>query len=72
MKVNSAKQYILTKSNDGCVIIVQSNTKSEKGDMFISSQVLQRNVKLGTFTKHKNLKHNKHPVYVLTEDLNKL
>ena len=34
--------------------------------------VLQRNVKLGTFTKHKHLKHNNKPVYVLTEDLNKL
>jgi len=72
MKVNSSKQYIMTKSNDGCVIIVQNDEKTERGDMYISSQVLQRNVKLGTFTKHKHLKHNNKPVYILTEDLKKL
>jgi hypothetical protein len=62
----------MTKSNDGCVIIVNHKEKTERGDVLISPQVLKRNVKLGTFTKSKHLKHNGEAVYVLTEDFKKL
>lgn len=72
MKVIQRKQYVMTKSNDGCVIIVKNNEKTERGDMLISPQVLKRNVKQGTFTKSKHLKHNGEAVYVLTEDLKKI
>ena len=72
MKVTKRKQYLMTKSNDGCIVIVNHNEKTERGDMLISPQVLKRNVKQGTFTKSKHLKHNGEAVYVLTEDLKKL
>ena len=59
----------MTKSNDGCVVIVKEDKKTDSKDVYISTEVLDRNVKLGTFTKHETLKHNGCPVYVLTEDL---
>jgi hypothetical protein len=71
MKINIRKQYVMTKSNDGCVVIVQSDEKTDQKDVYISTEVLERNVSLGTFTKHETLKHNECPVYVLTEDLKK-
>ena len=68
MKIKK-KQYILTKSNDGCVVIVQGASKTEDIDILISEEVLQRNVCRGTFCRHQSLRHNNEPVYVLTEDL---
>jgi hypothetical protein len=62
-------QYIMTKSNDGCVVIVKSGEKTDAKDILISQEVLNRNVSCGTFCKHGSLKHNNEPVYVLTEDL---
>jgi hypothetical protein len=62
-------QYIMTKSNDGCVVIVKSGEKTDAKDILISQEVLNRNVSCGTFCKHESLKHNSEPVYVLTEDL---
>tara|TARA_B100001179_G_C18479912_1_gene355180 strand:+ start:396 stop:611 length:216 start_codon:yes stop_codon:yes gene_type:complete len=63
------KQYIMTKSNDGCVVIVQASNKTDDKDIFISEEVLQRNLCRGTFCEHERLKHNNSPIYVLTEDL---
>ena len=59
----------MTKSNDGCVVIVKSSEKTNDKDILISQEVLNRNVSCGTFCKHETLSHNSHPVYVLTEDL---
>lgn len=72
MKASKRRQYLMTKSNDGCVVIVRHNEKTERGDMLISPQVLKANVKRGTFTKSNHLKHNEEAVYILTEDLDKL
>ena len=69
MKVNKFKQYIMTRSSDGCVIIVRSDKKTDQKDIYLSPAVLERNVKLKTFSKHGTLKYNNSPVYVLTEDL---
>jgi hypothetical protein len=68
MKIKK-NQYIMTKSNDGCVVIVQSSSKTDDKDILISEEVLQKNVCRGTFCQHERLKHNDSPVYVLTEDL---
>jgi len=62
-------QYIMTKSNDGCVVIVKSSEKTNDKDILISQEVLNRNVSCGTFCQHQSLRHNNEPVYVLTEDL---
>ena len=68
MKVGR-KQFVMTKSNDGCVIIVKGSEKTDKNDMFISEEVLKRNVETGTFSKHSTLRFEGEPIYVLTEDL---
>ena len=71
MKVSTGSKWVMTTSSDGCVVIVNAEAKTDHTDVIISPDCLNQNVKRGKFTKHKTLKHNGKPVYVLTEDLNK-
>tara|TARA_Y100000114_G_scaffold103350_1_gene96458 strand:- start:603 stop:794 length:192 start_codon:yes stop_codon:yes gene_type:complete len=60
---------LLTKSNDGCFIIVRAEEKTDKNDLFISEATLKKNIKSQTFIKHKTLKYNNHPIYIYNENL---
>tara|TARA_Y100000310_G_scaffold340160_1_gene435012 strand:- start:1311 stop:1493 length:183 start_codon:yes stop_codon:yes gene_type:complete len=60
---------MMTKSSDGCVVIVKSESKSDKTDIYLSKDTLRFNVENGKFVKHKTIKYNGNPVYVLKEDL---
>lgn len=61
----------MTTSNDGCVVIVKAEEKTNHKDIYISSDCLGRNVKAEKFIKHETLKYNDSPVYVLKEDVEK-
>jgi len=71
MKVNAEKRWLITTSNDGCVVIVSAEEKTAPKDIFISSDCLKRNLKAKKFIKHKTLKYNDSPVYVLKEGVPK-
>ena len=71
MQVGTGSRWVMTTSNDGCVVIVDSEEKTDHTDVIISPDCLNRNVEKGKFTKHEKLKHNGKPVYVLTSDLQK-
>ena len=71
MQIGTTTKWLMTTSSDGCVVIVSEEKKSETTDFFISQDCLDKNVKNKEFTKHKTLKHNDKPVYVLTSDLRK-
>ena len=60
---------LLTKSNDGCFVIVRSEEKTDKNDLFISEDTLKKNIEKQTFVKHENLKCNNHPIYIYNENL---
>lgn len=60
---------LLTKSNDGCFVIVHSEEKTHKSDLFISQATFKKNIKTKTFIQHKTLTHNNHPIYIYHEDL---
>ncbi len=60
---------LLTKSNDGCFIIVRSEEKTDKSDLFISEATLKKNIRNKTFIQHQTLKHNNYPIYIYHEDL---
>ena len=60
---------LLTKSNDGCFVIVRSEEKTDKNDLFISEDTLKKNIEKQTFVKHENLKYNNHPIYIYNENL---
>lgn len=60
---------LLTKSNDGCFVIVRSEEKTDKNDLFISEDTLKKNIEKKTFVKHETLKHNNHPIYIYHENL---
>ena len=60
---------LLTKSNDGCFIIVRSEQKTDKNDLFISEATFKKNIETKTFIQHKTLTHNNYPIYIYHEDL---
>jgi len=60
---------LLTKSNDGCFVIVYSEEKTHKNDLFISQATFKKNIKTKTFIQHKTLTHNNQPIYIYHEDL---
>ena len=60
---------LLTKSNDGCFVIVYSEEKTHKNDLFISQATFKKNIKTKTFIQHKTLTHNSKPIYIYHEDL---
>jgi hypothetical protein len=62
-------KYMLTKSNDGCFIIISSEEKTHKNDLFISSATFQKNIDNKIFVRHDALKYNNQPIYIYHEDL---
>lgn len=62
-------KHLLTKSNDGCFIIVSSEEKTDKDDLFISEDTFKKNIDTKTFVKHSTLTHNSQPIYIYHEDL---
>lgn len=68
MKASKERKWMITKTEDDCVVIVKSADKTEKTDMFLSADTLKRNVENRRFIKHKTLKYNGSPVYVRKED----
>ena len=69
MIISNSKKYLMTTSNDGCVINVSSEDRTHPNDIFMSRSTLEANVKNGKFVKHQSLKYNDNSVYVLKEDL---
>tara|TARA_R110000824_G_scaffold55138_5_gene152032 strand:+ start:1621 stop:1803 length:183 start_codon:yes stop_codon:yes gene_type:complete len=60
---------MITKSSDGCVVIVKSEEKTDKTDMFLSTDTLKCNIESKRFIKHKTLSYNGNSVYILKEDM---
>jgi len=69
MKASNTKKYLMTSSNDNCVIIVSAEEKTHHNDVYLSESTLKANVKNGKFIKHEKLIFNDSPVYVLKEDM---
>tara|TARA_Y100000361_G_C10932660_1_gene224693 strand:+ start:292 stop:492 length:201 start_codon:yes stop_codon:yes gene_type:complete len=63
------KKWLLTKSNDNCVVIVKSEKKTNQNDFFISQATLDRNIQEKVFIKHETLKFEGESVYVHKNDL---
>ena len=71
MKASNTKKYLMTSSNDNCVIIVSAEEKTHHNDVFLSEATLNANIKNNQFIKHETLKYNNQPVYILKEDMAK-
>ena len=63
------KKWLLTKSNDNCVVIVKAEKKTNQNDFFISQATLDRNIQEKVFIKHETLKFEGESVYVHHNDL---
>ncbi len=66
---STSKKYLITKSNDDCVIAVLSEEKTSKSDFFISETTMKKNIDSRTFVRHNALKYNNEPIYIYHEDL---
>jgi hypothetical protein len=70
MQVTSAtKKYLITKSNDGCVIAIRSDDKTDKHDFFIGETTMKKNIDNNTFIRHTTLQYNNEPIYIYHEDI---
>ena len=63
------KKWLLTKSNDNCVVIVKAENKTNPSDFFISQDTLDKNIESKTFIKHETLKFEGESVYVHRDDI---
>ncbi|MBQ45629.1 MAG: hypothetical protein CMK37_08240 [Porticoccaceae bacterium] len=63
------KKWLLTKSNDNCVVIVKAEKKTNQNDFFISQATLDRNIQEKVFIKHETLKFEGESVYVHQNDI---
>ena len=63
------KKWLLTKSNDNCVVIVKAEKKTNPNDFFISQATLDRNIQEKVFIKHETLKFEGESVYVHRDDI---
>lgn len=63
------EKHLITKSKDGCVVIIKSEKKTEQTDVFISESTFKKNIENNTFIRHATLTHNNHPIYIYHEDL---
>jgi hypothetical protein len=70
MKVASeTKKYLITKSNDGCVVAVRAEEKTHKTDVFIGEATMQKNIDNEVFIAHNTLEYNNEPLYIYHEDI---
>jgi hypothetical protein len=65
----TSKKYLITKSNDNCVIAVLSEDKTSKSDFFINETTMKKNIDNKTFVRHNVLKYNDEPIYIYHEDI---
>jgi len=70
MKVTSAtKKYLITKSNDGCVVAFEAENKTHPSDVFIGQSTMQKNIDNNVFVRHTTLRYKNKPLYIYHEDL---
>ena len=69
MRASTTEKFLITKSNDGCVVAISSDKKTNPTDVFIGKTTMQKNISNGTFVKHSTLTFNDKPLYVYSEDL---
>jgi len=63
------EKHLITKSKDGCVVIIKAEKKTEQTDVFISQATFKKNIESQTFVKHATLTYNNNPIYIYHEDL---
>lgn len=63
------EKHLITKSKDGCVVLIKAEKKTEQADVFISEATFKKNIENKTFIRHATLTHNNHPIYIYHEDL---
>lgn len=63
------KKYLITKSNDGCVVAVRAEEKTDKSDFFIGEATMQKNIDNEVFIAHNTLEYNNEPLYIYHEDI---
>ena len=63
------EKHLITKSKDGCVVIIKAEKKTEQTDVFISQSTFEKNIANKTFVKHSTLSYNNNPIYIYHEDL---
>jgi len=63
------KKYLITKSNDGCVVAFQSEAKTHKSDFFIGEATMQKNIDNDVFIRHDTLTYENKPLYIYHEDI---
>ena len=66
---STTKKYLITKSNDGCVIAIRSEDKTDKTDFFIGEATMKKNIDNNTFVRHNQLNYNNEPIYIYHEDI---
>lgn len=66
---STTKKYLITKSNDGCVVAFQAEEKTHKTDFFIGESTMQKNIDSKTFIRHTTLQYNNQPIYIYHEDI---
>ena len=65
----TSKKYLITKSNDGCIVAFQAEEKTHKGDFFIGEATMQKNIDNDVFVRHTRLQYNNQPLYIYHEDI---
>jgi hypothetical protein len=63
------KKYLITKSNDGCVVAFHAEEKTHKSDFFIGEATMQKNIDNDVFIQHNELTYKNQPLYIYHEDL---
>ena len=63
------EKHLITKSKDGCVVLVKAEKKTEHTDVFISESTFKKNIASKTFVKHETLSFNNNPIYIYHEDI---
>ena len=63
------KKYLITKSNDGCVVAFESEDKTHPTDVFIGKATMQKNIDNNVFVRHTTLRYKNKPIYIYHEDI---
>ena len=63
------EKHLITKSKDGCVVLIKAEKKTEQTDVFISESTFKKNIENKTFIRHATLTYNNNPIFIYHEDL---
>ena len=63
------KKYLITKSNDGCVVAFEAESKTHHSDVFIGQSTMKKNIDNNTFVRHATLRYKDKPLYIYHEDI---